>query len=160
MTSYTDKLEDTVFCNDRSMSNKISNGWYPNGGSININLNFKYISIPTTPSLKCTNENDKFTVESSNGNGALTYPVGLLTVPEAKLANYGSSNYLNNGQNVWLASPFYFGNGGAFARRVSSSGFSSNNTYGLHGVRPSVSLKPGTNITLGDGSFTNPFVIE
>ena len=160
MTSYTDKLEDTVFCNDRSMSNKISNGWYPNGGSININLNFKYISIPTTPSLKCTNENDKFTVESSNGNGALTYPVELLTVPEAKLANYGSSNYLNNGQNVWLASPFYFGNGGAFARRVSSSGFSSNNTYGLHGVRPSVSLKPGTNITLGDGSFTNPFVIE
>ena len=160
MTSYTDKLEDTVFCNDRSMSNKISNGWYPNGGSIDINLNFKYTSIPTTPSLKCTNENDKFTVESSNGNGALTYPVGLLTVPEAKLANYGSSNYLNNGQYVWLASPCYFGNGGAFARRVNSSGFGFDNTYGLHGVRPSVSLKPGTNITLGDGSYTSPFVIE
>ena len=81
MTSYTEKLEDTVFCNDRSMSNKESNGWNPNGGSTTSEIWFKYYIIPTTPSLKCTNENDKFTVENSNGNGALTYPVGLLTEP-------------------------------------------------------------------------------
>ena len=31
MTSYTSKLEDTIFCNDRSISNL--GGWNPNGGS-------------------------------------------------------------------------------------------------------------------------------
>lgn len=160
MTSYTDMLEDTVFCNDRSMNNKTSNGWYPNGGDTSIYLQFKYNNIPTTPSLKCTNENDKFTVESSNGNGALTYPVGLLTVPEAKLANYGSSNYLNNGQYVWLGSPYYFYNNYANFGAVYSSGFINSYVGSSWGVRPAVSLKPGTNITSGDGSYTSPFVIE
>ena len=31
MTRYTDKLEDTVFCNDRSMYNQSANGWNSNG---------------------------------------------------------------------------------------------------------------------------------
>ena len=159
LDSYTDKLEDTVFCNDRSMSNKTSNGWYPNGGSTRTTLQFKNYSIPTTPSLKCTNENDKFTVDSSNGNGALTYPVGLLTVPEAKLANYGSTNYLNNGQYFWLGSPNGFGNN-AGVRMARSEGFTGNSVRDSRGVRPAVSLKPGTNITSGDGSYTLPFLID
>ncbi len=33
MTQYTNYLEDTVWCNDRSMDNKESNGWNPAGGS-------------------------------------------------------------------------------------------------------------------------------
>ena len=161
MTSYTEKLEDTVFCNDRSMSNKTSNGWNPNGGNTSIDLQFKYYNIPSTPSLVCANANDKFTVESVNGNGALTYPVGLLTVPEAKLANYGSSNYLNSGQWYWLGSPENFDHSSnANVRHTSLSGISSSFLGALVGVRPSVSLKPGTSIASGDGSFTNPFVIE
>ena len=160
MTSYTEKLEDTVFCNDRSMSNKESNGWNPNGGSTTSEIWFKYYIIPTTPSLKCTNENDKFTVENSNGNGALTYPVGLLTVPEAKLANYGSSNYLNSGQYFWFASPNFSNCDYTDVWGVASYGFSHSDVRGSGGVRPSVSLKPGTEFKSGDGSFTNPFVIE
>ena len=160
MASYTDKLEDTVFCNDRSMSNKTNNGWYPNGGSTSTSLYFKYNNIPSTPSLKCTNENDKFTVDSSNGNGALTYPVGLLTVPEAKLANYSSSNYLNNGQYVWLASPDYFYSLSAIVGMAYSAGLTYGSVNNSWGVRPSVSLKPGTSISSGDGSYTSPFVIE
>ena len=160
MTSYTEKLEDTVFCNDRSMSNKESNGWNPNGGSTTSEIWFKYYIIPTTPSLKCTNENDKFTVENSNGNGALTYPVGLLTVPEAKLANYGSSNYLNSGQYFWFASPNFSNCDYTDVWGVASYGFAHSDVRGSGGVRPSVSLKPGTEFKSGDGSFTNPFVIE
>ena len=160
MTSYTEKLEDTVFCNDRSMSNKESNGWNPNGGSTTSEIWFKYYIIPTTPSLKCTNENDKFTVENSNGNGALTYPVGLLTVPEAKLANYGSSNYLNSGQYFWFASPNFSNCDYTDVWGVASYGFAHSDVRGSGGVRPSVSLKPGTEFKSGDGSFTAPFVIE
>ena len=162
MTSYTEKLEDTVFCNDRSMSNKTSNGWYPNGGSTSTYLYFR--NYKTVTSLKCTNENDKFTVESSNGNGALTYPVGLLTLPEANLANYSanfsSSNYLNNGQDVRLGSPSFFFNNSAGVGELSSFGLGGSDVGDSWGVRPAVSLKPGTNITSGDGSFTAPFIIE
>ena len=160
MTSYTDKLEDTVFCNDRSMSDIEPNGWYPNGGNTSTYLYFKYYSIPSTPSLKCTNENDKFTVDSSNGNGALTYPVGLLTVPEAKLANYSSSNYLNSGQYFWLASPNDFNYYSAFVRMAYSGGFTNGSVNYSGGVRPSVSIQPGTSFSSGDGSYTSPFVIE
>ena len=159
MTSYTDMLEDTVFCNDRSMSNKTSSGWYPNGGSIFGDLSFKDVVFTSNTSLKCTNVNDKFTVNSSNGNGALTYPVGLLTISEITLANYGKNNYLYNGQYVWLGSPWEFSFIGAYVLYLNYSGVR-RHLFDSGGVRPSVSLKSNTNIKSGDGSFTNPFVIE
>ena len=161
LASYEDKLEDTVFCNDRGIL--YLGGWNQNGGNTSTYLSYlKYIydNIPSVPSLKCTNKNDKFTVESSNGNGALTYPVGLLTVPEAKLANFGSSNYLNSGQTFWLGSPDLFTHYSAVVRSVDSSNFSGGDVSIRYGVRPSVSLKPGTEFKSGDGSFTSPFVIE
>ena len=102
LASYEDKLEDTVFCNDRSISKL--NGWNPNGGDATQYLQFKNYST-SNKSLVCANENDKFTVESSNGNGALIYPIGLLSVPELSLAGYGSSHYFNSEQYVRLASP-------------------------------------------------------
>ena len=160
LASYEDRLEDTVFCNDRSMSNESSNGWNPNGGSTSTDLDFKYFN-DNNQSLECTNANDKFTVESGNGNGALTYPVGLLTVSEATLANYASSNYLNSGQEFWLVSPCYFlDNYNTRVRLDPSAYYKSANVRDTKGARPSVSLKPGTEFKSGDGSFTNPFVIE
>ena len=153
---YQDKLEDTVFCNDRRILNL--NGWNPNGGDTTVALQFKN-NDTSNQSLVCTNENDKFTVESSNGNGALSYPIGLLSVPELSLAGYGSSHYFNNGQYVWLASPidfyyFYPVVGVAYSENLSTL-----NVFSSGGVRPSVSLKPNTYFSSGDGSFTNPFVI-
>ena len=55
MTSYTDKLEDTVFCNDRSIS--ALGGWNPDGGSTTAYLYFSgrdraYSTY--SPSLTCT----------------------------------------------------------------------------------------------------------
>jgi len=80
MTAYTKYLEDTVWCNDRSMSNQSTNGWNPNGGSTSTYLYFKSVNDDTN--LTCKNKNDRFTVNEANGNGALTYPVGLLdTIP-------------------------------------------------------------------------------
>ncbi|MDD2505302.1 MAG: hypothetical protein PHF21_03410 [Bacilli bacterium] len=62
--------------------------------------------------LKCGLKNDRFTVnDSQTGNGALTYPVGLLTVDEASMAGllFGNSNTLNflyTNQNNRLMSPY------------------------------------------------------
>ena len=154
---YQDKLEDTVFCNDRRISYMA--GWDPNGGYASQYLKFKN-NDTSNQSLVCTNENDKFTVESSNGNGALIYPIGLLSVPELSLAGYGSSHYFNNGKYVWLASPdSFFSGSGADVGKVGSYGFNDNFVDSSGGVRPSVSLKPKTYFSSGNGSFTNPFVI-
>ncbi len=151
---YDNKLEDTVFCNDRSISNL--RGWNPNGGSTTGFLYFKNNNT-SNKSLVCANETDRFS--HSNTKAYLKYPIGLLSLPELSLAGYGSSHYFNNGQYVWLASPGYFSGGDAVVSVASSERFTSSIVYSSRGVRPSVSLKPNTYFSSGDGSFTKPFVI-
>ena len=156
LKSYEDKLEDTIFCNDRKIEDL--GGWNPNGGSIASNSITFHVDVGT--SLKCENKNDRFTVESTNGNGALIYPVGLLTLSELVLANFGSSNYLNNKQNILLITPALFS-----AKENISDTYVGCSSHGFctvknsFSVRPVISLKPNTYFSSGDGSFTNPFVI-
>ena len=166
MTSCTNKLEDTPYCNDRIIYQL--NGWNSNGGDITSYLYFNAFGrtqSPYTPSLTC-NTNDAFTVSASNGNGKLTYPVGLLTADEIRLAggkrdSNNSTYYLYTNQYWWSGSPDYFNVGNAVEFGVFSSGALSNGFVGgARGVRPAVSLKPGTKFSSGDGSYTNPYVVE
>ena len=167
MTSYTNKLEDTPYCNDRTIYQL--GGWDPNGGDTT-----KYLYLgaygrtqsPYTPSLTC-NTNDAFTVSASNGNGKLTYPVGLLTADEirlagGKLAASNSTYYLYTNQYWWSGSPrdLYYSVASEFF--VNSSGYlNSSNVNYAGGVRPAVSLKPGAKFSSGgDGTSTNPYVVE
>ena len=167
MTSYTNRLEDTPYCNDRTIYQL--NGWNPNGGST---TSYLYLSphgraySTYAPSLTC-NTNDAFTVSASNGNGKLTYPVGLLTSDEIMLAGgkIGSSNttyYLYTNQNWWSGSPNYFTVSNANEFYVYSSGNLTSDYVRLaRGVRPAVSLKPGTKFASGGtGISTNPYVVE
>ena len=155
LEKYKDYLEDTVFCNDRTLLS--SGGWNPNGGSTTTYLQFKNYNI-SNQSLVCTKETDSFSM--SNPKAKLSYPIGLLSMPELSLAGYGSSHYFNNGQQVWLASPKFFSNyNGDIFRIVSSGKIADFYGNGSAGVRPSVSLKPKTYFSSGNGSFTNPFVI-
>ena len=154
---YEDKLEDTIFCNDRSMSNESYNGWNPNGGSTSTTLQFKNYST-SNQSLVCANETDRFSM--SNTKAKLKHPIGLLSVPELSLAGYGGSHYFNNGQWVWLASPYGFNGYYALVGVVFTSGWDGSYVRDSGGVRPSVSIKPGTSFSSGDGSYTSPFVIE
>ena len=154
LKSYEDKLEDTIFCNDRGILNL--NGWDPNGGDTTQALHFKNYGA-SNKSLVCTNETDRFSI--SNPKAKLKHPIGLLSLPELSLAGYGSSHYFNNGQWVWLASPNKFNSNYADGRMASLEGLSFGSLDSSEGVRPSVSLKPKTYFSSGDGSFTNPFVI-
>ena len=166
MTSYTNKLEDTVYCNDRSISSL--GGWNPDGGRATAYLYFSgYNRAYTTytPSLGCTNVNDAFTVsKSGKGNGKLTYPVGLLTSDEAMLAGMvgGSwgTNYLNNSTNYWLGSPSTFNRPYSYEFYVLSGNLFSNNVANTYGARAAVSLKPGMKISGGDGSILTPYEIN
>ena len=170
MTSYTSKLEDTVFCNDRS---------YITSGS---NLGFGAVTrleSKKTPTLKCQNTKDKFTVNTSNGNGALIYPVGLITADEIAYAGgvYATKNasfYLDNDYWYWTMSPTVYygevidGETGAVSSEpiVYWQGPNDNGSFNAYqvnketaGVRPVISLKSGATVT-GSGTATNPFVVE
>ena len=178
MTSYTSQLEDAVWCNDRSIVTDLANS---NGGNYSSYTTLGYgtnktlygptsrvgynVSNPT-PTLKCAQDNDKFTVDASNGNGALTYPVGLITVDEMAYAGGvykedNSSFYLYTGQRYWALSPRDFGDAVAYEFFLYSDGSLRN--YGVgrsSGVRPSVSLQPGIAMTGGgSGTAADPFVI-
>ena len=169
MTSYTNRIEDTIYCNDRSMNN--TNGWNANGGDLNEYLNYGgYLTAPyngtATPSVSCINKNDSFTWKNSKGNQKLRYPVGMITSDEMILAGgkvgYASSFYLTTGQNYWSLSPDRFSSSGSaneFVVDLSGDvcGF---NVSGSYGLRPVVSLRPGTPVVSGDGTVATPYVIE
>ncbi len=166
MTSYTSKLEDTPYCNDRTIYQL--GGWDPNGGSTNDDLNlspYGRVFSTYTPSLTC-NTNDAFTVNASNGNGKLTYPIGLLTVDEIMLAGgrgyaANSTFYLYTNKSWWLGSPIYFTLISADGFIFGFDGYFSNPATSYpNGVRPAVSLKTGTSFSDGDGTPTNPYVVD
>lgn len=92
-TTYENYIEDTPYCNDRSVITDFSNlslssnSYTPNGYAKEMTLygygarggrNVKQI----TPTLKCKNMNDRFTKNVENGNGALKYPVAAITADE------------------------------------------------------------------------------
>ena len=125
----TSKLEDTVFCNDRSTkaydAKTIGDPTNSSYGSLGYSTRptfygaahrASYWSNNPNPSLVCLNQNDKFTVDSKNGNGKLTNPVGLLTLDEAIFAGFNTTysnhndhkdttNYLYTNSNYWTISP-------------------------------------------------------
>ena len=175
MNTVTNKLEDTIWCNDRSFGNGNNNGWIANGGDLSTLLYYGsyqrsgYASDSSTvknqPSLACANKNDRFTVSNANGNGALTYPVAMITEDEAVLAGglAGTQNttfYLNNGSYYWSLSPYGFEKYTAGEFGVNGGSVYINSVAYTYGLRPAVSLKPGTPVVKGTGTVQNPYVIE
>ena len=115
--------------------------------------------------LTCPQQNDAFTVsDTTNGNGALTYPVGLLSTDEIVLAGgWSTSNsgyYLYSGQYWWASSPNFFNDNYAYAsvRRVDANGNANDykDVNDTNGVRPVFNLKAEV-LTYGDGTMNNPY---
>jgi len=168
-------LEDTVWCNDRSVTDKtysIEN--YETNGGFNYAASTRTFNCAdaecysyfSTPSLTCNRDVDKFTVEDANGNGDLNYPIGLLTVDEMIISGVTGTesiipiSYLTTNGYFWTLSP------AAFVRTSIASAFMFTNFVDSEyadmttlGLRPSISLKPGIKILSGDGSFEKPYQI-
>ena len=108
----------------------------------------------------CSQKNDSFTVDdTTKGNGALTYPVGLITADEVTMgggvyltSNDSRSYYLYTGQNYWTMSSDRFGGLGASELYVLSSGsINSNYVRNSNGVRPVISLRSDITV-MGTGT--------
>ena len=168
MTSYTSKLEDSGFCNDRTYYNFDTSGWNNNYSNYDKWLYFSSDQRLSNRklSLVCPRQLDKFSVSKDNGNGTLTYPVGMLTAEEIAYAGAviwetNTSYYLYNGVNNWSLSPSYFLHWHAGEFVLDSSGaFSDNYVAGSLGGRPVVSLKQGIAVASGSGTSSSPYVIQ
>lgn len=170
MTSYTEKLEDTIWCNDRTFYSGSLAGKDEDAGTyFSYFSTYNRIYTKRSPSVECPNESrDGFTVStSSGGNGKLTYPVGLLTADEVMLAGGKTDDnrnyYLYTGQGYWSLSPSGFINYGTNGFLVTTygslySGYVGRSTSS--GARPSVSLVPGTKTTEGNGTVDDPYIVE
>ena len=179
LNSYTSSLEDTIFCNDRSIWNL--GAFNPTGGLLNsedgifealifepFGRMFDTLLYGTTyePSLSCSRDVDKFTVSSSNGNGVLDYPVGLLTLDEVAMAGLFAEEanedfYLYTGSDYWLGSPGGVVGGSAGGSDVDSDGTLVNDAVdNAFGLRPVVSLRLGIGVSGGSGTVADPYVIE
>ena len=168
MTSYTSKLEDTGFCNDRTYYNFNTSGWNKDYSNYDKWLYFSSMQRLSNRklSLVCPRQLDKFTVSTNNGNGALTYPVGMITAEEMAYAGAviwqtNTSYYLYNGVHNWSFSPYDFYSWGAGGFYLRSSGdFSGTVVTGSLGGRPVVSLKQGIAVASGSGTSSSPYVIQ
>ena len=168
LLDYEEYIADSGFCGDRSLTSGTGIGttttYYGAYGRLANNK---------TPSFKCTNQNDLYTKNNEQGNGALTNPIGLITVDEVAYAGGvstgtgGTSNtsyYLYNGQNYKVMTPYaYFNDSGT--TRATLFGVDTNgvirrfsNTTSSHGVRPVININKNVELE-GTGTSSDPFKI-
>ena len=169
LTSYESKLADTIWCNDKST---VSGGLGYGTNATDYGANNRLASTKQ-PTLKCPNDNNggklsKFTVDdTTNGNGNLTYKIGLLTADEIAFAGsiaytYNRSTYLqeNTGTTWWWSlSPGDFYGGYAGVWDVDSGYLYNGVVNNDGGLRPAISLVSSTNVT-GNGTSDNPYVVK
>lgn len=163
MTEYTEYLEDTIWCNDRSIYEK---GSFDKGGDNNYLYFSGYHRLDmSVPSFTCGNLVDSFTVSSEKGNGKLTYPIAMLTKDETIFSGYvstypvGSSSLYLTGQ-WWLLTPAsfaaYSGSYGSLMS-IANDGNSDGTTSSYRAVRPAISLRGDLKVTSGIGTSEEPY---
>ena len=164
---YSSYISNTVgFCGDRTI--------YGSGDGVNTS-NTSYFGTfgrhtKNTAQFICPNtERDLYTTtDSSIGNKALTYPVGLITYDELVFAGMNFDNlnklaWVYSSQHYWTMSPTVYSAPWNYAFEW----FQYNDSY-LYwwaifnniGVRPVINLKPDVKIAGGIGTANDPFVVE
>ena len=164
---YNSYVSNAVgFCGDRTLTggDGISTSIYSYFGAYG-----RYEK--NTAQFTCPNkERDLYTTtDSSIGNKALTYPVGLITYDELVFAgmdqrHINKLSWAYSTQHYWTMSPSYFdaASGSASEWLQDSAGYLYRWTWvsGWYGARPVINLKSDTLITSGIGTSSDPFVVQ
>ena len=167
LTGQSSYLADYFFCNDRSMYS--GNGYGTNLTSYN---GYNRLYSNKNHTLVCSQANDRFSVSSSNGNGKLTYPIGLLTADEVQYAgsmqssnNTNTSYYLYTANAQWTMTPsdYYSNNNTAsgYVFYINTNGQMriTNDLTSSYDVRPAINIKNTVEIGGGDGTYNNPYTL-
>ncbi len=164
---YSNYVSNAVgFCGDRTLTG---------GDGISTNV-YSYFGAygryeKNTAQFICPNkERDLYTTtDSSIGNKALTYPVGLITYDELVFAgmdqrNINKLSWIYSSQHYWTMSPSAFGATGGIAIewRQDGSGYLNRwpSVTGWYDARPVINLKSDTMITGGIGTNSDPFIVK
>ena len=177
LKEYKYYLKDTIYCNDRKVVN-INNvgGMTLTGDGTGTNesayAGFDRTHVSHSPTLKCENKNDRFTVNNTMGNMELVYPIALATSDELVYAgatgiDLATMTYITNtefylfyGNFCWTMTPFFFAGGYAYVGDPNGNGYVYHNSVrSYNGVRPVVSLRSDA-ILGGSGTMNDPFVVE
>ena len=171
LKDYTDTIADTVWCNDKSVTDKTYDPWYWGfvtglGYGTNVTIygaTQRLVSTSgsaggTGPSLKCNGELSK-----------ITSKVGLITADELAFAGYAynlsnTTTYLQENAtdtHWWSLSPSHLRGSAADVLTVASSdgGLDIYRVNSANAVRPSISLKSTTKVT-GNGTSSSPYIIS
>ena len=176
-TTNEQYIADAIYCNDREVSSGTGIGTTITYYKAHNRLMTGATPIPT---LKCNQVNDRFTKETTvsgvTGNGALTYPIGLITADEISYAGgiddydpvvgiYNTKYYLytSNRYPFWTMSPRSYGSV-AFECFLGFDGpegyvlyLSYYRVNGYTYVRPVISILSDN--LVGTGTMSNPFKI-
>ena len=151
-------IADAIYCNDRSVSSGTGIG------TTATTYAAKTRGDNGTPTLKCPNNNDKFTKSTTIGNGKLTRMIGLITTDEVMYAGgiYETNNkeyYLYSSTFYWTMAPYSYASGFADVGSVNYGGdLSDRHVRSASAVRPVVSLKSDA-ISGGSGTAASPFLV-
>ena len=189
LAPYESKLADTIWCNDKSTFTTFTSGsTYGTGLGYGTNetgygadnrISGGNAASYAGPSLICPNDNNggklsKFTVDdTANGNGNLTYKIGLLTADEIAFAGftsytYNRSTYLHENATShpwWSLSPLnFYSTYFAHIWIATQISLNSNAVYingvEYYGLRPAISLVSSTIISGGSGTSNDPYVVN
>lgn len=168
LINYSSYLSDTLFCGDRSISSGTGKG-----AATTYYSAYKRRET-NSPTLLCSQKNDRYTTDDTTvGNGALTYPIGLLSYDEyvyagayyrTKNVNYYLHNDLINTETTsFTMTPAYFNTSINFSANYYSEPSwavsEGNIVHGARAVRPVINLNSNVYITGGDGTSSNPYTI-
>ena len=175
LIEYSEYLDgNTGFCGDREPST-IQTSMNGSGGTRTMTTYYgayiRFMNSNKQPTFGCQNSSDLYTTSGSGErNGALQYPIGLISADEVAYAGsvWNTNNqgyYLYTNQEYWTMSPFWFdyANGWAYMFLVYSDG-SLNSDWDDHvsnmwGIRPVINLKADVTIT-GSGTTNDPYQVE
>ena len=167
-TTNEQYVVDAIYCIDRELQSGTGTGTTETYYKA-----YNRLYTNKTPTLKCNQENDRFTKEITigefTGNRGLTYPIGLITADEIAYAGgvYAERNskyFLYTGQGYWTITPYRFYDSNSYEFSVYTSAYTSgslsrDNGSSSIGVRPVISIS-GTALNSGTGTKTDPFKIN
>ena len=169
-------VTDQILCSDRLVYKRYNGSfvliknWSSTGATDIYYFGFRdtttgnFASKPVI--LTCSEENDKFTINNNKGNGALTYPVGLLTYGEAIYSCYDNRKsgspynpdcFLSSNLEYYLFSPYMFADSST-VYNIADNNLVSSDVDQSSAVRPVISLSSNVVLT-GDGTWNNPYEV-
>ena len=179
LIEYSYYLKDTIYCNDRKVI-KIENiaglTFTGDGSGTSKSAYMGPIRsyVTHSPTLKCENKNDRFTVNNNIGNTKLTYPAALITSDELIFAgsmgiDLSTMHYITNeefylfsGSEIWYwtMTPYSFEEDASvmLLDEVGAINYLHTRANAREYVRPVISLRSDA-ISGGSGTIEDPFTV-